>query len=353
MAILLFMSCNKKQDEEISLLKNKIFCVDGSEKHEIYYKQVYSFDVNELGEIFISNDISNRIDAYTQQGEYQYSIGNKGEGPGEFHTGISVFKCTKDKMIVFDISGRLIVFDRRGNFKIEKRISDMGINGYVLKICSFENSPIIYFIDKNEYWIAILKDNLEIDRLFVTPIKDRKLPVRFRSDIGVDENGKIYVTDNYEYAIYVYDLNGKRIKSFKKKINKNKIAKSDFIVYSDNEIIQHPAAERLKKLNKIDKFWPCICGINIDKKRIFVWKTDLSINGECLVDVYDDNWNYLHEYCCYNGLTSNFIIIVNKKIYTLSAKEPYPVEIVRQLGKFGGMGNPDQLCVYSLPESVY
>ena len=188
--------------------------MDGSEERNIFYKEIYCFDVNETGEIFISNFAANRIDAYNQAGEYQYSLGAKGDGPGEFHTGVSVFECTKDKIIVYDIIGKLIVFNKKGNLEIEKKISDIGINGHVLKICSFANKPIIYFINKGEYWIAILKDNLEIERLMVTPIKDRWLPVLFRSDIGVDSQGKIYITDNYDYAIHVYDLNGKNDQAF-------------------------------------------------------------------------------------------------------------------------------------------
>ena len=84
-----------------------------------------------------------------------------------------------------------------------------------------------------------------------------------------------------------------------------------------------------------------------------MWSTDLSKNGECLVDVYDIHWNYLHAFYCYNGLAVNVNALANDRVYTLSWKAPYPSNITRQLGKFGKMGMPDQLCVYPLPERVH
>ena len=70
------------------------------------------------------------------------------------------------------------------------------------------------------------------------------------------------------------------------------------------------------------------------------------------MDVYDIHWNYLHAFYCYNGLADNINSIMNDKIYALSVKEPYPSNIAGQLGKFGKMGMPDQLCVYPVPERV-
>ncbi len=331
-------------------LKSNLFCVDGSEKQGIYYKEIYSFSVNEIGEIFISNFKSNRIDAYDRHGAYQCSVGSKGDGPGEFHTGVSVFACTREKIIAFDISGKIIVFDKSGKLKKEKKISDIGISGHVLKILAFADRLILYLLDKNKYWVAILKSDLELDRLIATPIQDRKMPVRFQSDIDVDDHGNMYITDIYDYAIHVVDLNGKSVQSFKKEVKKSKFQKEDFVVFYDNEIFRHPASERLKGLEKKDKYWPPICGINVDRQRIYVWRTDLSENGECLVDVYDDKWNYLRGFYCGNGLAENFNFIKNNKVYKLSAKEPYSADIIRQLGKFGKMSMPDQVCVYPVPE---
>ena len=348
--LLMFASCHRNQSEEINGLKNALFCVDGSENLGIYYKEIYSFKVNEMGEIFISNFSSIRIDAYDRHGAYQCSVGSKGDGPGEFHTGVSVFACTREKIIAFDISGKIIVFDKSGKLKKEKKISDIGISGHVLKILAFADRLILYLLDKKKYWVAILKSDLELDRLIATPIQDRKMPVRFQSDIDVDDHGNMYITDIYDYAIHVVDLNGKSVQSFKKEVKKSKFQKEDFVVFYDNEIFRHPASERLKGLEKKDKYWPPICGINVDRQRIYVWRTDLSENGECLVDVYDDKWNYLRGFYCGNGLAENFNFIKNNKVYKLSAKEPYSADIIRQLGKFGKMSMPDQVCVYPVPE---
>jgi len=350
---LMVVSCKKGPAPVVSLQQNQVFCIGDSEAHDIFYKMVMAYDVNDRGEVFISNFKTLQIDRYDLHGEYQNSIGTKGEGPAEFSNIVSVFAGTEDKVLASDLSGKLLILTKSGDFVIGKKLAEMGIDGFVRKMRPCNGKFVIYYIHKDEYWIAIVSERLETIKAFSTPVKARRLPTPFESDLDVDDRGRIYVTDNYEYAIHVYDLNGNELTGFGKDGRKTKIERNDFYVYSDNEVYLHSGAKKLDALERKYTYFPCITGINIDRGRIFVWRTDQTPDGESLVDVYDEDWHYIHELSCVNSLAGNMIRIVHGKLFVLSAREPMPAEIARRVGRFGKPGLPDQLCVYAVPDWVY
>lgn len=350
---LMFVSCKKGPAPVVSLQQDRVLCIGDSEAHDIFYKMVFDYDVSDRGEVFITNFKTLQIDRYNPRGEYQNSIGTKGEGPAEFSNVASAFAGNEDKVIASDQSGKLLILTTSGDFVIGKKQAEMGIDGFVMKVRPCNGRFVIYYIHKDEYWIAIVSERLETIKTFSTPVKVRRLPILFESDLDVDDRGRIYVTDNYEYVIHVYDLNGNELTGFRKDVRKTKIERNDFYVYSDNEVYLHSGAKKLDGLERKYACFPCICGINIDRGRIFVWRSDQTPDGESLVDVYDEDWHYLHELSGVNSFARNMIQIVHGKLFVPSAREPMPVEIARRVGKFGKPGLPDQLCVYAVPDWVY
>jgi hypothetical protein len=346
----------KKNETYVSLLKDKNICINDKLIQPIYYKHILFYSVAENGNIVISNSKSDKLDIYSESGKYMYSVGEKGNGPGEFSQEVSHFKVFNKKIFAFDFKNDCInVFNENGRFLLQRKKSELKINGYITKFCSCADKLIIYYTDTKNYWIDILDEELNLKKRFRTSICDRHMPILFFSDIDVDKNGEIYVTDNYDYVIYVYNIEGKEVNYIKKSMNKTKILEKDFIMYDFNGrmISVHPNAGRLRNAEKEDRFWPCITGINIDKNRIFVWTSETTDNRELLVDIYDKEWKLKCKVSCENWILQNFVQIKNGKLYALSMTNQFPLEISRNLGKLGCYGIPEKLCVYAIPEWIY
>jgi len=352
-AIIALLHCKGIENKEISLLGDRLFSISGSEDEGIYYKQMCDFSLDHAGKAYITNYRSYGVDVYSAEGKYTNTIGKKGDGPGELGTPATVF-CGNDEMLVIaEFGGGLKKFSKDGVFEKSVKTSEIGIDGIVAEMCFHEEKIVVYYIFKEDYWIEILDQDLKPERRFATKVKNRMNPFIMYSDMEIDGSGRIYVTDNYDYKIYVYDLLGNNVKNFEKNEKKEEFTKEDFRIYYDHKFeIGRPYA-RLKNSSKRDRCWPCICGINLDKNRIFVWRTDIGENREFKVDVYDENMGFLCEVTGMNRFSRSNSRIRDGKFYSLDMTEKFPKEIERRVGRLGIGGIPDRLSVYQVPEQLY
>lgn len=91
---------------------------DGSVLADEYYETPKSVDIDEQGNIYLVQEHTNTIRVYNHYGEYKYSIGRGGRGPGEF-TLIFAFAFDKDYQILYVLDGLDIEIFKRVNNRFE------------------------------------------------------------------------------------------------------------------------------------------------------------------------------------------------------------------------------------------
>jgi hypothetical protein len=107
---------DKKEDFQIKMvIENQIGKLEGPE--EYLFSSIADVAVNKKGDIYIADNQFNEIRKYSTNGEYILSIGQKGQGPGEFERICLVSTSHKDDLIVFDDNlQRISVFSETGEY---------------------------------------------------------------------------------------------------------------------------------------------------------------------------------------------------------------------------------------------
>lgn len=113
--------------------------------------------VDSEGSIFILDMGMNHIKKYDSSGNFVKTIGQKGQGPGEFESIIKMEIDEKDNIYVIDIYGRVQVFDTDGNYLREFRILNFTIFFKVLsdsqlvinKVFNEGNKNLLHFTDRS------------------------------------------------------------------------------------------------------------------------------------------------------------------------------------------------------------
>lgn len=122
----------------------------GRDAPELVFKQelsiplegaLYSFDVDEAGNIYLLDILGSTVYAYDKEGKFINKIGAKGQGPGEFGNPICLALSIKNRIHVLDRSRKTLqIFDLNGHPLDHQLLSSVG----VLNSLSFDSSGSVY-----------------------------------------------------------------------------------------------------------------------------------------------------------------------------------------------------------------
>ncbi len=141
-----------------------------------------------------------RIFRFDKQGKFLNFIGKKGNGPGEFNTPLD-FIVFNDKVLVLNEGGKIIEFDKNGNYKKTLKLPEL--------------LPVLFTKDESHWFFVIAQPGEK--KLWVTDdkfkIKEKFFNYRVRpleslhwSSFFKDKEGHIYYFRKYDK---VYAWNGK------------------------------------------------------------------------------------------------------------------------------------------------
>lgn len=208
---------------------------ENDELAEYGLNDIWGFDVNSSGDIFIFNHPLSQeglILKFKGTGEFIKSFGRRGQGPGEIQLPLYQKINLINEVSVLDFGGqKLIVFDEFGDivreFKPEIRIFDRGIllpltNGnYLYRNLEMDESRksislVLFLIDSKFEEIAELgRISIENPRLATQFMYPYPLLTWGLSNmhifVGLEEKG---------YDIHVYDFEGQLIRKIRKKYTK-------------------------------------------------------------------------------------------------------------------------------------
>lgn len=95
------------------------------EIEEQMFQSINTLDVDPAGNMYILDEQAGNIKIFDSSGNFQKTIGRKGQGPGEFGLPISLFLTRQNQIIVNDMGQRKIqFFDKEGNYLKEYSIAE-------------------------------------------------------------------------------------------------------------------------------------------------------------------------------------------------------------------------------------
>ncbi len=352
--ILLAASCSSQKAEIMSLAASSqpLFTI-GDEGSGHYYTWI-GYLAGENGLIFAWDKVrSEQIDAYDKNGNFLFSFGRKGQGPGEFQAIGCLAVDPQGDVWVSSSPGRpLEIFTADGHFKDEFSLP-VSISGLFIDKITFDREGNLYLLGGNkEKQILIYKYDSQrnYSQLIYSQENHGQAIASFIPDFALDEAGNIYITDSFEYLVYKYSKDGNLVKTFKgKKIKKELITDEDFNVFdNDMKIIRFPDYKViLRELKGRSRYFPAIFGLNIDRGRIYVWTGQRDAKKRYIVDIYDLNFNQLGEACYFNFIKHNLAQIIDGRLY-IAYIENYDLEVMNHLGRLCLSNTADRLNVYQV-----
>jgi len=205
-------------EEELSIGEE-----EGDENYMFNQPQIVK--AKEDGSIYVLDWRDICIKVYDRQGKYQRTIGQQGQGPGEFSSGFLFFDISSDgKIYIMDCRNScVIIMDKDGDF-----INSFRLPGRLFEEMKTDKNDFIYFdrtfTDEEARKMSIHRYNSNGDEILnygtfkiVQPVIRRRTKSSISSSTSriaattvwiVDQEGKIYVGYGEKYQISVYDTNG-------------------------------------------------------------------------------------------------------------------------------------------------
>lgn len=212
---------DKAADKKIELIPDLVIGgpAETNPNKEFYHPGVVKAD-NE-GNIYVSESLDCLIKKFDNQGNYLFSIGGKGQGPGEI--GIS-FNFTIDEqniIHVFDrVNHRITRFDSDGRFLTSYRIEEQLPPAYPNLIFVNNKYYVSYYDRQKEQVIHVFSDEGKYIKSFGQALHiEKPLSPGFYETLLDVSGGRLRFSDNRiyfsrynPYEIHVYDLNGTLLK---------------------------------------------------------------------------------------------------------------------------------------------
>ncbi len=312
-------------EEELSIGEK-----EGGEK---YMFNRIVIDVDDDGNLYILDNIAIEIRVFDKYGNYLYSIGQKGQGPGEMQRpSLPPFQITpQNEILVSDPPTRRIIFySLQGDYL--RQISTASIRGifYLLKIDSKGN----FIVELLYAPVFEIKQELKMFDSELSPIVSLKTlkgephqPGVIRlfgpsiSFILTQDNKIIWGTSN-KYEFYILNSNAKVIKMIYKDYDRVEIPEK----YKERIKERYRRAGRKVKIH-FPKHFPAFNDMYIDDEgRLFVQTYERVKDKEqyYYFDVFDPIGKYIAKIPIKAGRTRQYIWKKNK-LYTVEVdEEGYP-----------------------------
>jgi len=251
---------------------------------------IRALSIDEKEYLWILDSKSSCLNSYNRKGELITSIGEKGQGPGEFIRPLD-FCIGKKSIYVVDPHGRkLHVFNKKGVFLNFFKIND-GRSVQQLKNGNLlVTSPWLKHDSSSCVQIYSPKGDL-LEEFF--PISKVALEHKLLVD-GIhcctDKSENIFCVQAMDYVVYKFDSRGKPLARFSKK--------SSYYIPPPNESFQKTYL--ISKLTKWIKSWTHIVGLYLSGERLFLIMEYGRSSFDYIIDIYDVNGKFLE-----GGLATN------------------------------------------------
>ena len=227
----------EERTEQIELVEDLVIGQRGDDPNYVFY-QPWHVVADSEGRIFVMDRRSNRIQVFDSAGEYLMSLGQRGQGPGEF-SGLSGLALAGDKVFAVDNrSARFTVFGPAGDLlatfpkdraigtvrrlmgsdggsivamRQEEDPSNLLINRYALLRLSDEMAPLDEVVRFPDFLGGMVsRRSVGADASPMTAMVSISLPYPYPRAVTATD-GEIYATFTSEYQVFAFGSDGQMI----------------------------------------------------------------------------------------------------------------------------------------------
>ena len=322
----------------------------GNELDENYlFYKVRDIGVDTRDKIYVLDAGNRRIQVFNKSGKYVKTIGQRGQGPGEFENPVNLFIDKEDNLYVLD-NRTITVFDDRGTYintiQTEIQISEFSVasDGTIIARLnpSLESKKSIVHINQNGAVInkyaeypdvkpAVRKGQRRGSYTIFTAFHDYTPHPRF---CLIDEARFIYGFP-LEYKLNISEISGNLLMVVKKdeisesigRVEKNKIIRE--LEESISQGGRKWPNGTLEEACKFPPHRPFYRNILVDeKKRIYVLRvmSVLEEDKDIEIDIFSESGYYIYK----TRLPISPSIIRNGNVYEILTSEETEEEIIKK-----------------------
>ena len=251
-----------------SLTLEEILIID-TEDDEIAglgINDIFGFEVNSFGEIFILRNIQGEGDfvfKFDRDGKFIMSFGPKGQGPGESQNPHHIAIDHRDNILIYDLGPQILhKYNKDGVL-----VNDYKMSGGETRVTSGPNANLLAMVhsserDKdrmlNNLFLKLLNPNFEvlqvIDAFSFEWRPDKPNVVEPIFCWSVSRENIYVVNEDRGYEIWVHDFNGKLIRKIQKEYKQIPVSEN----FKNKILKQFPEGmrEQMSKMVYFPKFHP-------------------------------------------------------------------------------------------------
>lgn len=334
------------------------FGADDEGENTGIYESIWSYFVDNSGNVYITDTANFKIDKFDHKGNYLFSFGNKAHDAIQFPGWIDYFAIdTNENLIAYSPAKRKFLLFTSDGKNFRKKDLNIDLKHLRINRLKIDRNDCLYLLTHSDAMgYQLFKYVIETKEYTLIHTDNQRIRPAFKDlppDFDLDAVGNVYITDTIEYRIFKYSNDGQLIDTFSKKVKKLKILEQDFnFLMRRNRIRKIPDYKNAwKELKGASGFFPAIFGINIDGERMYVWNSRQNTEKKFQVDVYDLNFKHLCTFSCYNEISSNRVSIKNQKLYILNIGS-HDIDLKCVVGRFGTFNFPHKIEVYQISKSV-
>ena len=206
-----------------------------------------SYAVDEDGQIYICDLQDQKIKVFDFSGRYVRSIGDKGEGPGEFKNLIRVALLPDGRLITMDWEmKRISLFTRDGQFLTSHKYRNWGYNIYLTTSTLYAREEVIFgpqtqrFVKASDFEGQELFSYGQFEYNHSQEVNEggRRFSFsrpfdRYSIFAGDRKNGRLYHCLNDKYLIEVFDHEGQLFRKIDRPYDLVPVTESDVERYLD------------------------------------------------------------------------------------------------------------------------
>lgn len=322
------------------------------------YDSIWTYFVDNKGNVYISDNSNLEIDKFDHKGNYLFTFGGKTHEAIRFPGWIHRFAVdSKENLVAYSPAKRKFLLFTSDGKEFSKKNLNIDLKNLRIKRLKIDRNDNLFLLAHSDSMgYKLFKYDLETKAYSVIHTDNKRIRPAFKDllpDFAFDAQGNVYISDTIDYRIFKYSNKGKLIDTFSRKVKKLKIREQDFnFLMQRNRIRKIPDyKDAWKELKGPSGFFPAIFGINIDDNRIYAWTCQQDPAKKYLVDVYDLNFKHLCTTLYYNEMGSNQVFIKNQRFYIPNIDSD-DIDLKRAVGRFGVFNIPHKINIYAISRSV-
>jgi hypothetical protein len=286
------------------LILKEMFSLGKGETSEDTMSDITDFTVHKNGTIFILDRKEFSIKAFDPQGQFMFSFGRQGQGPGEFSQPVDILLSPDGEIIINDtFIGSLAFFDRKGTFlRIQSTIAARVPAGIQMDARGNIVGRVAEPDGKGKLFVRVrtfdpkLRPEITFYSVEYSDIwsgKGRFNPFAVRLLYQMDDQGKIYIGSSSAYTINVFDRDGNQIRAIQRQYDPVPILKEEKDEMAGS-IPDAPGTKAKAMLEYPDFYPPYGHFIPADDGRVLVQTYEKGkTRREFIWDVFDEDGRYI------------------------------------------------------------